>query len=72
MGKYPLHTMTYNTVQEQNFVGTSGGAGHPMHTHLWNQKICDTGKSRTERCGLMMEYGKFIDNVKIDNTNNDP
>jgi len=72
-GEVPLHTMTYDTVQEWNFVGTAGHpTGHPMHTHIWHQQICGTGKSRTDSCGLMMEYGQFIDNVKIDNNNNDP
>ena len=68
----PLHTMKYDTVQEWNFVGTDGGPGHRMHTHVWNQQICGTGKSCTDSCVLMMEYGQFIDNVKIDNTNNYP
>ena len=37
----PIHTMTYDTVQEWNFVGTAGGPGHPMHSHLWKQQICE-------------------------------
>ena len=68
----PLNTMTYDTVQDWNFVGTAGGPGRPIHTHLWHQQICGIGKSRTDICDLMMEYGQFIDNVKTDNTNNDP
>ena len=68
----PLHTMTYDTVHEWNFVGTAGGPGHPMHTHVWHQQICGTGKYRTEICGLMMEYGQFIDNVKINDAYSDP
>ena len=64
--------MTYDTVQEWNFVGTTRGTGHLMHTHVCHQQICGTGKYCTEICGFMMEYGQFIDNVKIDNTNNDP
>ena len=68
----PLHTMTFDTFQELNFVGTDGEPSHPMHTYVWHQQIYGTGKYCTDSCGLMMEYGQFIDNVKIDNTNNDP
>ena len=68
----PLHTMTYDTVQDCNFAGTAGGPGNPMHNNVWHQQICGIGKSRTDSCGLKMEYGHFIDNVKTDNTNIDP
>ena len=51
----PLHNMTYNTVQQWAFHGTSGNAvGHPIHTPVWHQKICGTGTSRTDSCGLTM------------------
>ena len=73
MGKYPIHTMTYNTVQEWGFIGTAVHPYvNPMHTHVWHQQICGTGKYLTESCGLMMEYGHFIDNVNINEASRDP
>ena len=69
----PSHTMTYNTVQEWAFHGTSlADVGHPIHSHVWHQQICGTGTSRTDSCGLTMEYGQFVDTVKINDEVNDP
>ena len=65
--------MTYNTVQEWGFIRTAVHPDvHPIHTHVWHQQICGTGKSCTESCGLMMEYGPFIDNVNINEASRDP
>ena len=42
-----------------------------MHTHVWHQQICATGVSHTDSCAMTMEYGEFVDSVRIFNSNND-
>ena len=68
-----LHTMTYNTVQEWEYIGSSGApTGHPMNTNVQYQNFCGTGVSHTDICSLNMEYGDFVDSVRISNSKNDP
>ena len=38
-----------------------------MYNNVWHQQICGTGVSRTGSCGLAMEYGEFVDSVRISN-----
>ena len=42
-----------------------------MHTHVWHQQICATGVSHTDSCAMTMEYGEFVDSVRISDSNND-
>ena len=51
----PLHTMTYDTVQEWVIINnTEHLDGPPMDTHVWHQKILGTGTPCTDSCGLMI------------------
>ena len=69
----PVYNMKCNTVQEWAHCGTAGSpGGHPMHNNVWHQQICGTGVSRTDRYGLTMEYGEFVDNVRISNNDIEP
>ena len=43
-----------------------------MYNHVWHKQICGNVAYCTNRCGLTMECGEFVDSLRISNSNNDP
>jgi len=72
-GGKPNHFATFGKVQEWSYYGSAGNPeGHPMHVHVNHMQILGYGDTTGVDCGPNMEYGEWVDTIRIKSSELDP